>query len=275
MILGVDAGGTATRAVLVRDGIVVERMETGPLNALLDRDACERLARLVHESGADRAGVGVPGLRGTAAARLAADLRRAVAADVVVADDSEIAQLGAFAGGPGIAVLAGTGSIALGRDARGGRARAGGHGYLLGDEGGGYWIGREALRAALRSRDGTGPATRLETLVPERLGSDLDGVLADVYAAPSDRLRVAGLVPLVADAAEDDAVARAILGEATEHLIALARVLQRRLGALLVAPVGGVFRSPAIRERFMRETRAVEPAGPPELGAVLLAQTAS
>ncbi|MBA3366570.1 MAG: ATPase [Actinobacteria bacterium] len=275
MILGVDAGGTATRAVLVTNGAVVHRSETGPLNALLHADVMERLARLVDDSGAHRAGIGLPGLRGGAAARLQAALSRRVEAKVVVADDAEIARLGAFEGGPGIVVVAGTGSIALGVNGRGTRARAGGHGYVLGDEGGGYWIGREAVRAALRSRDGTGPSTRLETLLEERLGMDLDRLLADVYSAPADRLRLARLVPLVGAAAKEDEVADALLTRAADHLVGLARVLQRRLGPLGVAAVGGVFRLPAVRERFAGETGAVDPVLPPELGAVLLAQTAA
>ena len=275
MILGVDAGGTATRAVVVRNGVVVARTETGPLNALLHADAAERLARLVRESGASRAGIGLPGLRDGAPARLQAELSRQVEAEIVVADDAEIARLGAFEGGSGIVVAAGTGSIALGVDSCGRRARAGGHGYLLGDEGGGYWIGREALRAALRSRDRIGPRTRLETLLPERLAVGLDRLLTDVYLAPSDRLPLARIVPMIAAAAEEDEVAHALLCEAAGHLVALARVLRQQLGPLPVAPVGGVFRSSLIRERFVRETDAVEPVQPPELGAVLLAQTAS
>ncbi len=276
MILGVDAGGTATRAVLVRDGAVVERIESEPLNALLDTGVAERLVQLVRESGAALAGIGLPGLRGEAAAAgLQSQIASRVEAQVAVADDAEIARLGAFNGGPGIVVVAGTGSIALGCDGRGRRARAGGHGYLLGDEGGGYWIGLEALRAALRSRDGSGPRTRLETGLPERLGADLDRLLRDVYAAPADRLRLACLAPFVAEVAEADEVARALLSEATDHLVALANLLRYRLGPLPVAPVGGVFGASAIRARFARETGAVEPIASPELGAVHLAERAA
>jgi len=276
MILGVDAGGTATRAVLVRGGAVVERTESKPLNALLDTGVAERLAGLVRESGAELAGIGLPGLRGEAAvAELQSQISRRVDARVAVADDAEIARLGAFNGRPGIVVVAGTGSIALGCDGRGRRARAGGHGYLLGDEGGGYWLGREALRAALRSRERSGPKTRLETVLPEGLGGDLDRLLREVYAAPADRTGLARLVPIVVAAAQDDEVAQALLGEATDHLVALARVLERRLGPLPIAPVGGVFGASAIRARFMHETGAVEPIATPEFGAVYLAASAA
>ena len=276
MILGVDAGGTRTRAVLVRDGAVVDRFDEGPLNAALDADAAERLAALIMRSGAERAGVGVPGLRREQAqAELAAKLSTWTGVRVAVADDGEIALRGAFRGGPGIAVVAGTGSIALGRDAAGRRARAGGHGYLLGDEGGGYWIGREAVRAALRSYDGTGPQTELEELVPARLGGSLAWVVETVYASPVDRSRLAGLVPLVADAARADGVAAALLDEAGDRLAELARAVRTQLGDLDVAAVGGVFRVRAVLDRFQRQTGALEPAEPPELGAVRLAQAAS
>ncbi|HEX7106550.1 MAG TPA: BadF/BadG/BcrA/BcrD ATPase family protein, partial [Acidothermaceae bacterium] len=128
-ILGVDAGGTGTRAVLVSDGAVVARFEDGPLNLLLHDDAFERLVLLIKESGATAAGLGLAGLRGVAEGRALQDkLRAATGVDVAVADDTEVALLGAFDGGPGIVVIAGTGSTAFGRAAQGRAARVGGHG---------------------------------------------------------------------------------------------------------------------------------------------------
>ena len=89
-------------------------------------------------------------------------LREILPADVVVVtDDAVIALAGATAGEPGIVTIAGTGSIAFGRNAAGRTARIGGWGYIFGDEGGGFDIARQALRAALRAEEGWGPPTAL------------------------------------------------------------------------------------------------------------------
>src|SRR6185312_14507861 len=207
--VGVDAGGSGSRAVVVRDGVVVARRDLGPINVLLHADAVDRLAGAVTDAGAVAAGFGLAGLRSAEQARaLTAELGRRTGATVAVGDDTDAALAGAFAGRPGIVVIAGTGSGAAGRDAAGRTVRVGGHGFLLGDEGGGYWIGREAVRAALQAADGTGPPTGAETLGHQR---------------PTDRRLLSRLVPQVAAAAVDgatggDAVAARILAEAAAHL---------------------------------------------------------
>jgi len=306
--VGVDAGGTGSRAVVVRAGTVVERRDLGPLNVLLHADAVDRLARLVTAVGAVEAGFGLAGVRSPADAdRLAAELADRTGARVAVGDDADAALAGAFRGGPGIVVIAGTGSGAVGRDAAGRTARAGGHGYLLGDEGGGYWIGREAVRAALRAADGTGPPTVLAALVQEAFES-LVGAEQQVHQRPADRQLLARLVPAVAaaaagpargatgpapratrpapgatrpaadatrpapdvDGAGPDPEARRILTEAAANLVDLAEALRRRLGPLPVAGVGGIFRCAPVRDAFVAATGAVEPAEPPELGALRL-----
>ena len=129
------------------------------------------------------------------------------------------------------------------RCAAGQRIRAGGHGYLLDDDGGGFSIGRAALRAVLRRADDVGDAP--DTALARRLygaipGADWDRVRAYVYGG--GRGAVAALVPLVVQAAADgDGEARAILAWAGEELARLARVLLRRCGeARPVALAGGV-----------------------------------
>ena len=193
--VGVDAGGTGSRAVVVRDGVVVARRDLGPINVLLHADAVDRLAGAVTDAGAAAAGFGLAGLRSDEHAReLTAELARRTGARVVVGDDTDAALAGAFAGRPGIVVIAGTGSGAAGRDAAGRTVRVGGHGFLLGDEGGGYWIGREAVRAALRAADGTGPATALTAVVERAFGS-LTGAETLVHQRPTDRQLLSRLVP--------------------------------------------------------------------------------
>ena len=269
--VGVDAGGSGSRAVVVRDGLVVARRDLGPINVLLHPDAVDRLAAAVTDAGAVAAGFGLAGLRSAEHAReLTAELARRTGATVAVGDDTEAALAGAFAGRPGIVVIAGTGSGAAGRDAAGRTVRVGGHGFLLGDEGGGYWIGREAVRAALRAADGTGPVTALSAMVETAFRRLLDAE-REVHERPTDRQLLARLVPAVALAARGgDAEAGRILAEAAGHLVDLAEAVRARLGPLPVAGVGGIFRCAPVRDAFAAATGAVPPAEPPELGALRL-----
>jgi len=269
-LLGVDAGGTGTRAVLARDGEILERRELGPLNVLLHADAVDRLAALIAECRPTAAGLGLAGIRGASDAdRIASTLRDRTGIPVSVCDDAEVALLGAFGGGPGVIVIAGTGSAAAGRSASGEGVRVGGHGYLLGDDGGGYWIGREAVRAALRASDGTGPRTALADVVRAAFGCDLPDVVRQVHGHPAGRGLLARLAPAVGRC--DDPVAREIRTRAAEHLAELAGAVRARLGPLPVAMVGGVFGIAAVRSAFVAATGAVDPLAPPETGAVLLA----
>jgi len=259
----------------VRDGVVVARRDLGPINVLLHPDAVDRLAAAVTDAGAVAAGFGLAGLRSAEHAReLTAELARRTGATVAVGDDTEAALAGAFAGRPGIVVIAGTGSGAAGRDAAGRTVRVGGHGFLLGDEGGGYWIGREAVRAALRAADGTGPPTALADVVRTAFDT-LTGAETLVHQRPTDRRLLSRLVPQVAAAAGDgatggDAVAARILAEAAAHLAELAAAVRARLGDLPVAGVGGIFGCAPVAAAFTAATGARRPVEPPELGALRL-----
>ncbi|HEU4369826.1 MAG TPA: BadF/BadG/BcrA/BcrD ATPase family protein [Methylomirabilota bacterium] len=203
--VGIDLGGTWVRAVVLRDGRVTRRRErTTGLPEL-----SKFLPRLW--GGTRHRGPLVVAARGvwTLAERrtLRRRLRR-LAARVHVISDVEAALLGALGGRPGVLVLAGTGSIVLGRDGRGRLARAGGLGPLLGDEGSAFWLGREWLR--LRP-DAAGRARAL-------------GRRADAVA------RVAALAPgVLAQARRGDRRARAIVAAGQEHLAAHAAQVIRRL----------------------------------------------
>jgi glucosamine kinase len=277
-VLGVDAGGSATRAVLMQDGQILSRFDEPPLNVLLQADAAERLAALITASGAAAAGLGLAGLRGPEhAAEMGASLAAATGVDVVVVDDTEAALVGAFAFGPGIVVIAGTGSNALGQSGDGTTARAGGYGFLVGDEGSAYWFASQALRAALRSHDGSGlQSAELEAAVTDEYGLDFDALVRLVYSDPADRQLLTRLAPAVM-ALDDDPVMRAILDAGCDYLVALANVLRRQLGTaepgheLPVAMHGGVFQSPYVRRRFVSATGAEPAARAPEFGAVDLA----
>lgn len=206
------------------------------------------------------------------------------AGQTIVENDAAIALQGAHVGGPGIIVIAGTGSICMGLDAGGRTAVAGGWGWLVGDEGSANGIGRQAVAAAFHSLDGTGPATALERALAAHFKLEsLRDLKRLVYAADFGARGFAALAPLVqAAAAEGDAVASGLLAEAGAALARLAATVAGRLefdGAPPVAPVGGTFgHLPAVRGAFVEALAGLlpgacvaPPALPPVLGAAILA----
>jgi len=274
-VLGIDAGGTGTRAVLMAGGKAVQRYDSGPFNYLLDEGGVAQMAELIRAArpAVAAAGAGVPGIgrEPGSTAGFGAAVSAASGVPTQAAPDWVIAWLGAFLGSPGIIVMAGTGAVAVGGP-RGGLRRMGGHGHIVDDEGSGYWIGKKALRAALAAAEGLGPPTALGEILAEAAGTSLDEMVARVQRAPGDRSFLAGLAPLVGKCAGHDPVALAILTGAAAALTALVTALRRRLGQdLPVAAAGGVFAITPLWEAFQRSTAAVTPLAPPEVGAALLA----
>lgn len=270
LLLGIEAASAGTHAIVVRDGEIVERMTGAGMDVLLDPDALDRLAQLITESGATTAGLGVAGLNTEREARLLEmQLRVKTGATVTVGDDTEIALLGAFSGGPGIIVIAHAGSNSMGRAENGQTARSGGHGKVVGDEGSEYWIAAQAIRTALQSADGRiEPARALETAVTEAYGMPLDAVVRNITENRLDyalTLRFAKTAMAVNHPATD-----AILDEAADDLIAHVNALRKTLGHLPVAMYGSVFDHPRIRARFTAATGAVDVQQSPVHGAVLL-----
>jgi glucosamine kinase len=270
-VLGIDAGGSATRTVLVADGQVLARETAPPMNALLTGNMEDQLAGLISAAAPDAAGVGMPGLRSPQGqARLGESLTKRTGCPVTVTWDGAAAWMGAFGGEPGIVLLAGTGSAAVGYD--GIRwARAGGHGFLLGDEGGAYWIGRTAVSAALRFTDGMGGSEAIARAVTEASGCDLETLVRKVHEHPAARDLLARFAPVITSLAESDDVAAGIVRQAAGHLAELAEAVRRRFGPLPVSGIGGVLRAPAIWDRFAGLVGAVPPVAPPEFGAAMLA----
>lgn len=292
LVLGLDAGGTRTRAVLAaaQDGRPLGEGAAGPGNALtvpspqLTDHLAEALARTVPEEARARVVAVAGGFAGATAASaddpgtvraraaLTEALRRLGVPDGPVAICSDIEA--AFASAPGtpadgLALVAGTGAVAMRITDRRATTTVDGDGWLLGDDGSGFWIGRSAVRAALRMADGRGPGTGLAGLVGRAFGvpeevlpgagtgvSSYDGevpcvpdwslahredyrrhLLPAVMADPP--IRLARLAPLVVEAAgEKDAVAAGILDEAADQLAATVRALVPRQGEPLVATGG-------------------------------------
>jgi N-acetylglucosamine kinase len=191
-----------------------------------------------------------------------------------VTNDAVIALAGATATGEGIITIAGTGSIAFGRNHEGRTARAGGWGYIFGDEGGGFDIVRRALRASLRMEEGWGPATRLrEALLDATKSRDANHTLHRFYSDEWPRSRVARLAPLVERVAlESDAVANEIVQTAAQELAMLAGAVRRQLwtngAAVRIAYIGGVFESGLLLERFRLLVELADgvQCGPPRYG---------
>jgi glucosamine kinase len=256
--LGIDGGGTKTRCVLGDENSVLGS-GTGPGCSILRvGEACARdsLAGAIHEA-CVQAGVapqqiartcaGVTGAGDDGIASLIQRLLIEILGGAIeVVGDMEIALESAFAGGPGIVLIAGTGSIAYGRNKNGETARASGWGRMISDEGSGHWIGLEALRTSLRAYDdGQNPKLLLDLMrqMDTRTVHDLAVIVN------SDATRdFASLFPVVLSAAEDgDPVANALLERAGRELAITVAALCKRLfpdaDEIPIATHGGVFAS--------------------------------
>ena len=267
--LGVDGGQSGTTAVIGDEtGRVLGTGEAGPCNhaqagegrAKLERAVTASVAAACAQAGVD-AGVaafeaacfGMSGGPDDKREILARILR---AKRLIVTTDAAIALAGATENGQGIVAIAGTGSIAYGRNAEGRTARAGGWGYVFGDEGGAFDIVRQAVRAALRMEEGWGPATALHRLVLEALGvTDANAAVHRLYTDDWPRSRAAALAPLVDEAACDgDPVAIEIVHNAAMQLALLAGAVRGQLWEsgepVDVAYIGGVFQSERLLARF-------------------------
>jgi N-acetylglucosamine kinase-like BadF-type ATPase len=208
-----------------------------------------------------------------------------VAKQVRVVGDLELVWAAVdFAAVDGIALVAGTGSVAWGCNASDEVARCGGWGYLLGDEGSGYALGLAALRGLVRAIDGRGPATSLFPAVQQSLEvSEPADLIAKVYATEMTRQRIASLSPLVFAEESADPLARSIVEGAASDLAELVATLAARLqlepGGYCLAMAGGLFvHQPTYRERVVRilGERRIEPretcvVAEPVRGAVRLA----
>ena len=248
LVIGVDGGGTKTVAWLapmVDDGSgkMLGRGTAGPGNpravgfetAQANIDAA--IAAAFADAGLAPTTVAAAcfGLAGAGRAAeqqqiMAWALERGIAAKVKVTDDAEPMLAAASPDGCGIALIAGTGSLCLGRNSAGDTARCGGWGYLLGDEGSGYAIALAGLRAAMRAADGRGPPTDLLAAFQHKLGAaSPQELVGKVYAPEMTRERLAALASVVFDLATTDEVAMRIVRGAVDDLASLVAAVAERL----------------------------------------------
>jgi N-acetylglucosamine kinase-like BadF-type ATPase len=300
-VIGIDAGATKTVGYLAGEGStlvaevhaaganfhtsaphVVERVLRDVFHALTAKEKSSPAAVCVGMAGVDREDE--------------ADAVRAIvhrigcdAPVIVVVNDGLIALAAGAGDRPGIVVISGTGSIVYGYNAQRQAARAGGWGHIIGDEGSGYWIGREALSAVVRAADGRGAATQLTAEVLEHFRiRDMARLPRIVYDRERPRMRVAALGPIVQRTVElGDRVATAVVDRAADELALAARSVASRLAfgsegfpAILA---GGAFQVvPALTTALTERLRADLPRSDvrlltdePARGAVHLALAAA
>jgi N-acetylglucosamine kinase-like BadF-type ATPase len=300
-VLGIDGGASHTAAVLadVRTGEALGRGEAGPSNiqavgvepALCALDAA--VGEAFRTAGIGRAKVAAAAL-GLAGVDLTEGLdiisgwseKVQLAEKLSVANDATLLLAAGTPAGWGLAIVAGTGSIAFALDSRGRDSRAGGWGYLLGDDGSAYRVGLLGLRAACRAADAIGESTTLLPALLKELGTtDARDFIPAVYRGKWDKAAIAGLAPLVLNvAASGDAIATTIFEQEARELArtaagAVAAGGLPREGVPVALTGGMVIENTVFRERFLSELRACgvtpDPVGlvdDPVVGAVVLAR---
>jgi N-acetylglucosamine kinase-like BadF-type ATPase len=293
LFLGVDGGQSSTTALIAdQSGSILGVGNAGPCNHVgaaegpgkLKRAVSDCLSQACKKAGLDPLTVSFVaacfGMSGGPHDKqnLLEELIRSPL--LFVTDDALIALSGSLAGQPGVVTIAGTGSMCFGRGSDGKSARAGGWGYVFGDEGGAFDIVRRALRAALRYEEGWGEATGLvEALLRETGEPSINSVLHAFYRSEWPRSRVAQLAPLVSGlSAAGDTVALGILEEEGLELARYAMAVGQQLrtgNPARFSYIGGVFQSAILLDQFRSEIEAhkgcevVAPIMGPAEGALL------
>ncbi len=295
-VLGIDAGGTKTVCLLADEqGRIVSRARGAGANL---QEAGElQVEKVLHEvmdaAIGDREIVpaavclGIAGVdRAEDRATVGGIMRRiSHKARVLIVNDALVALETGAPGQPGVVVISGTGSIAYGRNAAGEAARSGGWGYVLGDEGSGYWIGRAALRAVLRAADHRGPQTRLTAMLLNHFEvAQPQELLRKVYQQTTKPAAMGALATAVQAAFDEgDQAAIGILRSAAGELEGSALSVARRLDLLGEASIfilsGGILKAlPWLEQELARRLQVAAPRSETKLldrdpaeGAVTLA----
>jgi len=272
IFLGIDGGGTKTSCVIGDEHSLLGKGTSGASNVVRvgARRARESLEAAIRQAcaAANIAPTEIErtcaGIAGGARPEIAAVVRRLlselVSGGMDVVGDMVIAMEAAFGSGPGVIVIAGTGSLAYGRNSKGETARAGGWGFAISDEGSGHWIGRSAITAAMRAYDKDAHAGPLLEHIMKSWGVTTREQLVVAANASPD---FAALLPAVLSAANaGDATARAVLTQAGAELATLAAIVIARLfGNAEVVPVavsGGVFCHSVLARQVFEDKLRVE-----------------
>lgn len=275
IFLGIDGGGSKTSCEVGNETSVLGKGSGAGSNVVRvgEDKAREAFETAVHQACASanidpsqvtRTCVGIAGgARPETTDIIRKILSNLVSGDVEIVGDMVIAIEAASGSGGGVVVIAGTGSIAYGRNAAGESARAGGWGFAISDEGSGHWIGRTAVTATMRAYDESQPTPLLDSIIKAwGISSREQMILVANSSPPPD---FAGLFPAVARAAEaGDTIASEILARAGTELSRLAEIVIEKLfqGAesIPVAMSGGVFGNSAqVRQVFYNTLRSRRP----------------
>jgi N-acetylglucosamine kinase-like BadF-type ATPase len=295
-VLGLDAGGTKTVCLLADESGRVLGEARGPganLQAVGELDV-EKVLHQVMEEALGEAGLrpdaiclGIAGVDREDDSSIARAIMRRIGykAKTLVVNDALVALVAGAADDPGIVVIAGTGSIAYGRNSQGYAARAGGWGHILGDEGSGYWLGRQALQAVVRQIDQRGPSTTLteRLLVHFGIARPQDLVQVVYYRRLSPPAIAALAAHLQPSALGGDGVAADILARGADELVSSALSVMTRLqmgdDGFVFVLAGGIFQAvPWLVDELTRRLTGLAPKArvtrltvEPALGAVRLA----
>ena len=287
--LGIDGGGTKTRAVLVnyKNEVLGEGI-AGPSNPLrvgvqaASDHICEAVDRACDTANIRRkdilsAEIGLAGVRRQdIRARMHDVLTDSLKIDPIeIVTDADIALYGATNGEPGLVVIAGTGSICCGINAKGKRTCSGGWGPIAGDEGSGYSIAQNGLRRVAQSSDGRGQMTSLVEAAQNYFRADaIEDIAMAIYAPNMKHERIAGFARVVIETAkEGDETARELITNAGEELgtlaVAVIKQLKMEKERFQIAFVGGVFKAgELVKEPMLKAARKVAPKAylaPPQL----------
>ena len=259
-VIGIDAGGTKTVCLLADEhGQILARVrgEGANLQAVGELQVEKVLHTVMAQAIGSRRIVpvaiclGIAGVDRPNDAAVVTDIMQRIGLNsrIVIVNDALIALETGAPGQPGVVIISGTGSIAYGRNAGGEAARSGGWGYVLGDEGSGYWIGRAALRAVLRAADLRGPRTMLTQMLLDHFQvSHPQQLLHEVYHHHLKPSAIGALACSVQTAfSEGDEAAVGILRGAADELEGAALSVARRLDltgeAFTFILSGGIFRA--------------------------------
>lgn len=304
-VLGIDGGGTKTIAAVIDEtGALCGVGYGGSANydaigieaaQLNIRQAVEHAAQMASlpPHGFAGAFLGIAGVVSASDVQIVRSIAESLALSAPentgVDHDCRIALAGGLAGGDGVVLIVGTGSSCFGVNPQGESWRAGGWGHLISDEGSGYWLGLQAMRAAVSDYDGRGKQTVLTQKVMEALAiTEMNDIMHRIYVPQASKAEIAALSSLVINASKQgDAVASAVLDHAARDLAACVRAVAVRLGFAdtqfdLVIVGGLVQNSEILFQRISDNVLAVlpkvrmrTPELPPVLGACLLAMKQS
>jgi len=304
-IIGIDGGGTKTHAIIAnsRDEILAEHF-AGPTNFQIigEERSAEIIVELIQSccESADCKSTDVVSvvLGLTGAGRIAEQKRVAAVVQryakrqkitlkkLIVESDARIALEGAFKGEPGIILIAGTGSIAFGKDAKGKIYRVGGWGRILGDEGSGYFLGRLGLSAVAHHLDERGKKTMLTSLIAKKYKlANQESIINAVYSNDFD---IASVAPLVLEAAsKKDEVCRMIVQHATLELAEHVRIISEKIekasrsrikSKIHLSFIGGLITNDTLLSELLHQyissnlqhVEIIQPLASPAYGAVVI-----